>query len=58
MSGKKLTIKLTEDQQRQIKAVTGKSITELNIDLPSGELTGKQLEDVAGGQSATDDWQV
>lgn len=32
MAGKKLTIALTDEQQKQIKAATGKSISELNID--------------------------
>ena len=50
MAGNKLTIKLTDDQQKQIKAATGKSITELNIDLAStGHLTEKELGQVAGG---------
>jgi len=50
MAGKKLTIKLTDDQQNQIKKATGRSITELNIDLTAtGNLTEKDLEDVAGG---------
>jgi len=51
MAGNKLTIKLTDDQQKQIKAATGKSITELNIDLAStGQLSEKALEQVAGGK--------
>ena len=51
MAGNKLTIKLTDDQQNQIKSATGKSITELNIDLGSaGHLTEKDLENVAGGE--------
>jgi len=50
MPGNKLTIKLTEDQQNQIKKATGKSITELNIDLAStGELSEKDLAQAAGG---------
>jgi len=50
MAGNKLTIKLTEDQQNQIKKATGKSITELNIDLAAtGQLTARELEQVAGG---------
>ena len=56
MAGRKLTIKLTDDQQKQIKAATGKSITELNIDLAStGQLTGKDLEQVAGGISGSNE---
>ncbi len=53
MAKTKLTIKLTEDQQKQIKNATGKTLTELDIDFASaGELTGKELENVSGG----DDW--
>jgi len=52
MAGNKLTIKLTDDQQNQIKSATGRSITELNIDLAStGQLTEKDLENVAGGET-------
>ena len=50
MAGKKLTITLTSDQQKQIKDATGKSIRELNIDLSSpGTLSDKDLEAVSGG---------
>jgi len=50
MAGNKLTLKLTGDQQKQIKDATGKSITELNIDLASaGGLSEKDLDQVAGG---------
>jgi hypothetical protein len=50
MAGNKLTIKLTADQQKQIKDATGKSITELNVDLAStGGLSQKDLDQVAGG---------
>ena len=50
MAGNKLTIKLTDDQQKQIKDATGKSIKELNIDLgSSGALSEKELANVAGG---------
>jgi hypothetical protein len=48
-SGSKLTIILTDDQQKQIKDATGRSIRELNIDLAAtGNLTEKELEEVAG----------
>ncbi|MGA7410842.1 MAG: hypothetical protein WBW33_10175 [Bryobacteraceae bacterium] len=51
MAENKLTIKLTDEQQKQIKDATGKSITELNIDLAStGQLTEVELEQVAGGE--------
>ena len=50
MAGNVLTIKLTDDQQKQIKETTGRSITELNIDLnQTGHLTNEELGDVAGG---------
>ena len=50
MAGNKLTIKLTDDQQKQIKNATGKSLTELSIDLAStGHLSEKELEQAAGG---------
>jgi hypothetical protein len=50
MAGNKLTIKLSTDQQAQIKDATGRSVTELNIDLSStGSLSEKDLENVAGG---------
>lgn len=50
MAPAKLTIKLTNDQQRQIKDATGRTITELNIDVAStGALNDKELADVSGG---------
>ncbi len=51
MAENKLTIKLTGDQQKQIKDATGESITELKIDLGStGQLTEADLEQVVGGK--------
>jgi hypothetical protein len=50
MAGNILTIKLTAEQQSQIHKATGRSITELNIDLAAaGQLTEKDLDSVAGG---------
>ena len=50
MAGNKLTIKLTGDQQSQIRKATGRSITELNIDVAAtGHLTEKDLDQIAGG---------
>ena len=50
MAGNKLTIKLTDEQQNQIKSATGKTITELNIDLAAtGNLTEAELQRVSGG---------
>lgn len=49
MAGNKLTMKLTDDQQKQIREATGKSIIELTIDLAStGQLNESELERVAG----------
>jgi hypothetical protein len=45
-----LKIKLTDDQQKQIKGATGKSITELNIDTAAmSALTDEQLGLLSGG---------
>jgi hypothetical protein len=50
MAGNKLTINLTGDQQKQIQDATGKSITDLYIDLAAlGELSDAQLDQAAGG---------
>ena len=50
MPGGKLTIKLTDEQQNQIKAATGKIISELNIDAAAtGKLTDDDLEKLSGG---------
>lgn len=50
MSGNKLTIKLTDDQQKMIRDATGRSITEINIDLEAtSPLSDHALEDVAAG---------
>jgi hypothetical protein len=50
MAGKKVTINLTSEQQKQIKDATGKSIKELNVDVSTiGELSEKDLEGLSGG---------
>ena len=50
MAAHKVTIKLTHEQQKQFKDATGKSITELNIDVSSmGGLSDSDLDKVAGG---------
>ncbi len=52
MAENKMTIALTDDQQKQIRDATGESITELTIDFGStGRLTDLELEQVAGGVS-------
>jgi hypothetical protein len=53
MTGNKLTIKLTGEQQKQILDATGKAIAELNIDLgATGGLSEGELDQVAGGVSS------
>jgi hypothetical protein len=49
MSDDKLTIKLTNEQQKQIKDATGRSVTEVEIGPKVADLTLKELEAVAGG---------
>jgi hypothetical protein len=50
MAGNKLTIKLTDDQQKQIKDATGRSVSELTVGLTSKEsLSEADLDKVAGG---------
>jgi hypothetical protein len=50
MAGNKLTIKLTDDQQNQIKNATGRNITEINIDLGAADqLTNQDLDQASGG---------
>jgi hypothetical protein len=51
MEGGKLTIKLTEEQQKLIKDATGRSITELSIDTAGiSALSEEELEKVSGGR--------
>ena len=48
---KNFTLKLTADQQKQIKAATGKSVPELTVDLSSsGRLSDVDLDQVVGGK--------
>jgi len=53
MAKKKLTIRLTDGQQKQIRDVTGKNVTELSFDLD--QLSEKDLDKVAGGISVVVD---
>jgi hypothetical protein len=47
---KSVTIKLTSEQQKQIKDATGKNLAELSIDLAAaGDLTEEDLGQVSGG---------
>ena len=48
--GKMLTVKLTAEQQKQIRDASGKHITELNIDVAgTGNLTDRELGQIVGG---------
>jgi len=50
MASKNLKLKLTNDQRKQIRATTGKDVSELSIEIAStGQLTEKDLERVVGG---------
>ena len=50
MSEKNLTIKLTDEQQKQFKDAIGKDITELNLGLAAeGQLSEAELGQVQGG---------
>lgn len=52
MAGNILTISLTDEQRQQIRAATGKNISELNIDLSAtGSLSEADLDKVAGGST-------
>ena len=45
-----LTITLTADQQKQIKDATGRSVSELRVNLTAkGSLSDTELDEVAGG---------
>jgi bacteriocin-like protein len=47
-----LTVKLNDEQQKQIRDTTGRNITELHIDFGTAHLTEKELEQVVGGRKA------
>jgi hypothetical protein len=50
MANKNLTLKLTANQQKQIKEATGKDIKEISLAVAStGQLTEKDLELVNAG---------
>jgi hypothetical protein len=52
MAEDKLTIRLTDDQQKQIQEATGKKVTALNIDLMGADqLSQSDLDSVSGGNS-------
>ena len=57
MAGNTLTIKLTADQQNQIREAIGRSISELHLNLnlaAAGELTQADLDQVSAGSSGAD----
>jgi hypothetical protein len=50
MANRNLTIKLTNDQQKQIRVATGKVISELKVEVASGgQIAEKDLDKVVGG---------
>ena len=50
MSASKLSIKLTDKQQKQIHETTGKAVSELSLEHDAaGELSDQALDGVAGG---------
>ena len=54
MEASKLTISLTEDQQKQFREATGETVTELTLEpAPASELSDQQLDHVVGGLAFT-----
>jgi len=54
MAASKLTISLTDDQQRQFHEATGQTVTELTLEPAAmGELSDQQLDGVVGGLTFT-----
>jgi bacteriocin-like protein len=53
MKDNKMTVKLNDEQQKQIRDTTGRNITELHIDFGTAHLTEKELEQVVGGRKAS-----
>lgn len=50
MAASTLTIRLTDDQQRQFRDATGQTVTELTLEPAAmGELSDQQLDGVVGG---------
>jgi hypothetical protein len=51
MTADKLTVRLTNDQQKQIQEATGQKVTALNLDLMAADqLSQSALDSVSGGQ--------
>lgn len=54
MSASKLTIRLTDDQQRQFREATGQTVTELTLEpAATNELSDQQLDGIVGGSPKT-----
>ena len=50
MAGSNVTIKLTDDQQKQIREATGKIVTELSLGpAAEGQLSDQALDGTVGG---------
>jgi len=50
MATKNIAIKLTDDQQRQIREATGQRISEITLEsMATGELSNQELDNVVGG---------
>lgn len=54
MEASKLTISLTDDQQKQFREATGETVTELTLaPAAANELSDQQLDGVVGGLTFT-----
>ncbi len=54
MAKKTAVVMLTEDQQNKIKEATGRTVTQLTIDVDStGGLSEQELDQVVGGSRIT-----
>jgi len=54
MTAGRLTVRLTDNQQKQIQEATGKKVTALNIDLMAADqLSQSDLNSVSGGSTAS-----
>jgi len=54
MEASKLTISLTDDQQKQFREATGETVTELTLEpAAANELSDQQLDSVVGGLTFT-----
>ena len=54
MAGSNVTIKLNDDQQKQIREATGQTVTELSLEpVAAGPLSDQQLDGAVGGLTFT-----